>query len=374
MSLSGLPVNYSIFLDTLGYETSGGITRPTVFTSNVRTGNPADANKIDISAFFSRATYSESNFMRLENDWSFDAINGFAPAWPSGALQASTYIAFVPDFSTKNTTRKLRIAEYSTYKEFTSDEIRHAGFYGVIVRNPVTGLIDGTVPSNLAFYRISPGNLSDYDRHSIWTKGSRLISGYKATGETSPTNGATGSLFNISSGNALTIGRNTTSDVYDTCFIRDDPIAHGGDSGVSFAYLGRGIADGVANGGQVISRTVGVSALANLDFYEPTDANVQADLVAIPAGANFAIYKIYYFPGSHGIVVGASNAVYSSFANAIAATHIYDTDPYLGFNRWLPAMHLGYVAARSTFTPTSSWATNAGLYQFYDVNKRAYAG
>jgi len=375
MSTITLPVSADIssLINIDSPQTSGGFSYPLplVTTSNNRTGNPADANKVDIMAFTARVVYTDNETLRVENNWSFDAILGWTPAWPGGALQAATYLCFTPDFSTKDTTKKLKIVENTTYVQFLPIEVKHCAVYGILTRDTGTGLIDGTVPANVAFFRLNPGAISDFDRSKMWYSGSIKSNGYKITGETSPP--VTGAFFRLANGSALTLGRNQDNDQFDTCFISDDPIVTGGQANASINFCGRGVADGITNGGQFIDRKAGTLATANLALYEPNAAMTLADLQPIPSN-KWVVHKILYFPASRLFCLAADAISYTSAANAIQAQHIYDTSPYNTFNKWLPTLHLGYIAAQSNFVASATWASNAGRYQFYDVNKLPYNG
>lgn len=356
--VSGQMVNEGL----AGASGTGGLTKPTFTTL----GSVASATTV-IGAMNAVVSYIDSGVRRVES-WSYPG-GQYTPTFGGVSANTATRLALVPDFTTKNTTQQLKIVEATQYDLFSPTDILQMCWYAPITRNSGTGLIDPSVPANVANYNVSP-SISNVERRDLIENGSKKISGYLVTMEQSPFGGAVGTYFNVDPGSALTLGRNTSNDLFDSNFIYDDPVVQGASSSQSFAITGRGT---LGAEGQTLLRASGASARLNLVSYEPTAANVSGDLVAIPA-TKWCAYKLYYFAGSKLMVCSPCNAVGDTAAAAIALTHPYDVSPVKNYDRWKPAIHVGYLAIKQGFNPNALLSANAGLYQFYDVNKIAYNG
>lgn len=365
--------NISILNSTIGaanrsifnsQSVTGGTSKPTFGTVGGVPSASVVIGTMNAVVSYTDPLNSPSTGIKRIELWTFPGAT-ITPTFSGNVLTDATRLFIVPDFTTKDTTRLLKVVEHAKYSSPTQLEKLHACWYAALTRSLTTFLIDPSTPASIANFILSP-SLSNSEKIKMISIGPERISGYKITGEVSPP--ITGSYFAISNGSALTLGRNQSVDLFDTYFLFDDPAVTGGQSNQTFAQLGRGVS---GSDGKSLNRATGTAAYANLTTYEPVDANSAADFVAIPSG-KWAIYKIYYVPGSRLLSFGASITTYTTSALGIADSHIYDNIAYSKMDRWVLAMHLGYVAIKQGFNPIANWATNTGLFQFYDVQKTAY--
>jgi hypothetical protein len=338
---------------------TGGITKPII------TVNSTDNTKIDYTGATAIVAYNDGGVFRLEDDWTLDPATAVTPIWSNASAQ-NTWFAVVPDFTTKNTTRKLKVVFKTGYKNFKNDlyEASQVCSYAPITRNEVTGQITITSIN----YRCDPYSSSLQTKVSTLISGSEYVAGYDLLPEASNFGGVVGSYLAISQGSALTAGRNDSNDPFSTYFVNGDTAQQGAISTQSRAYGGAG---NVGQEGQLLDRQNGVNAKAPAPYFEPTPAQTFANLTA--AGSNrWVAYRVVIFPGSKIQVFQPSIVDYTSQANAINATHQYDTT-YKFWDRYIPTMHRGYFVVRQGFNPSASWASNSGLWALYDTNKNLIA-
>ena len=341
---------------------TGGISYPTL------TGIGTTA--ITYTAFSAYVRYTNLG-SDVREVWSYPG-GVYTPTWPDGASEQAVYVAFVPDYTTINTTKSLKIIEYSLYRSFPSDQIAEIVFYTIATRDTGTTFFTTFVSYMEGYYGTTYAN-----KIKIFSQGSSLLLntlGYRLKPETTNFGGAIGPYFNLAVGSAEVSGRNYLNDIFSTYVITADPAVQGASSTMTVTVAGRGT---TGNEGQQFFRTTGSGAkilgTSTNIIYEPVNANSTADYVVV-AATKWTYYKLVVFPGSRIIVVQPHNqGAFSSAATAIATPHIYDTVPYNTYDRWIPTIFVGYMALGGNFSLTSSWTANAGRYAFYDRNKVQYA-
>ena len=340
---------------------TGGISYPTL------TGIGTTA--ITYTAFSAYVRYTNLG-SDVREVWSYPG-GVYTPTWPGGASEQAVYVAFVPDYTTINTTKSLKIIEYSLYRSFPPDQIAEIVFYTIATRDAGTTFFTTFVSYMEGYYGTTYAN-----KIKIFSQGSSLLNtlGYRLKPETTNFGGAIGPYFNLAVGSAEVSGRNYLNDIFSTYVITADPAVQGASSTMTVTVAGRGT---TGNEGQQFFRTTGSGAkilgTSTNIIYEPVNANSTADYVVV-AATKWTYYKLVVFPGSRIIVVQPHNqGAFNSAATAIATTHIYDTVPYNTYDRWIPTIFVGYMALGGNFSLTSSWTANAGKYAFYDRNKVRYA-
>jgi hypothetical protein len=336
---------------------TGGITYPTV------TG--IGATIITYGPFTAYVRYTNLGIDNKEM-WSYSG-GIYNPIWANGSFQQATYIAFVPDYTTINTTKSFKIVEYPYYRLFPIDQVAEIVFYTIATRDPGTLLFTSFVNFMTGYYGTT------YEKKiEIFTTGSKKLNlnAYTITRETSNFGAVVGPYFHLGSGNAVVAGRNYLNDIYSTYVIVNDPFVQGASSNMTVTVGGRG---NVGNEGQQFFRTTGVGAkilgTSTNIIYEPTNANSTSDY-SIVALTKWTYYKLLVLPGSKIIIVQPHNVGnYNNAATALASTHIYDTAPYNTYDRWIPTIFVGYMALNGSFNLNANWTSNTGLYSFYTANK-----
>ena len=339
---------------------TGGISYPTLTGIGTTT--------VTYSAFSAYVRYTNAG-VDVREIWNYPG-GVYTPTWPNGTSQQATYIAFIPDYTTINTTKSLKIIEYGYYRNFPTDSAAEVIFYTIATRDTTTTFFTTFVSFMQGYYGTEYG-----EKISLFFKGSQSLSllAYRLTPESSNFGGVIGPYFRLASGNAKVAGRNYLNDIYSTYVITNDPSIQGAASNMTVTVAGRGT---VGNEGQQFFRVTGSTAkifgTSTNVIYEPVDANSTADY-AIVAPTKWTYYKLLILPGSRIIVVQPHNlGAYNSAATALATTHIYDTLPYSKYDRWIPTIFVGYMAIGGSFNLNASWTANAGQYAFYDVNKVQY--
>lgn len=343
---------------------TGALTYPTV------TG--VGTNTLTIGTFTAWIIFIDSNTGALRKEiWTYPG-GTYTPTYPGGADAQITYVAIVPDFTTKDTTKTFKYIEYSFYRNFPLTEVKDICIYFPTTRDTGTNLI-----TNILRYAL--GSQGSPISHKLITYKSGSIRldehSYEITAEPTNFDGATGSFFNIARGGAETAGRNYLNSLYDTNKIFDsynitnDPAVQGASASLQVAVAGRGT---IGNEGQQFYRTSGAAArclgTATAPMLEPNNANSTADYTLV-SNTKWGTYRLVIFPGSRLVIVQPHTVNFNSQAEAIAATHIYETSEFINYDRWIPCLHVGYMVLRNNFDPALSWTANAGLYAFYDWNK-----
>jgi hypothetical protein len=315
-------------------------------------------------------SYSEfSAYVRYINDgvnikevWFYPG-DTYTPIWPNGSKQQTTYIGFVPDY----TTRSLKIVEYEYYRNFPTNEAAELIFYTVVTRDIYTTYLTSLVSYMLGYSGTSYGN-----KISLFFNGSKSLNplSYRLTSDID----IEGSYFRVNIGSAKVAGRNYLNDLFSTYVIIEDPVVQGGSEQNTVTVSGRGT---VGNEGLQFFRASGMEAkilgTSTNVIFEPIDANSIEDYSIVNEG-KWTYYKLVVFPGSRIIVVQPHNlGDFDTASDALATTHIYDTFPYNTFDRWVPTIFVGYIALNGSFNLHKSWSSNAGLYAFYSTSKVQYA-
>jgi hypothetical protein len=360
LSMSGSTLNMVTIASSL-VQFTGGITYPTI------TG--IGSTTMTFTSFSAYVRYTN-----LGNDireiWTYPG-GIYNPIWANGASQQATYVAFVPDYTTINTTKSLKIVEYVLYRNFPTNEAAEIVFYTIATRDTGTTLFTSFVSYMEGYYGTEYG-----EKIQIFYSGSVSLNplSYRLTPESSNFGAVIGSYFRLASGSAKVAGRNYLNDIFSTYVITADPFVQGASSNMTVTVAGRGT---IGNEGQQFFRTTGVTAKilgsSTSIIFEPINANSILDYVVV-APTKWTYYKLVVLPGSRIIIVQPHNqGAFNSSATAVATQHIYDTTPYNTYDRWIPTIFVGYMALNGLFNLNVNWAANAGLYAFYDVNKVQYA-
>jgi hypothetical protein len=344
-----------------GVEFTGGINYPTL--TGVGTTN------ITYTAFTAYVRYVNAG-VNIKEVWSFPG-GTYIPLWPNGSTQEATYIGFVPDYTTINTTKSLKIIEYAYYRNFPPNEVAELIFFTVATRNTGTMFFTTFVSYMLGFSGTTYGN-----KISLFFNGSKSLNqlAYRLTPESSNFGGVVGPYFRVGTGSAEVTGRNYLNDIFSTYVITADPIVQGASAQSTVTVGGRGI---IGNEGHQFFRASGSGAkilgTSTNIIFEQSDANSTSDY-SILDSTKWTYYKLVILPGSRIIVIQPHNVgSFTSAASALATTHIYDTSPYNTFDRWIPSIFIGYMALRGNFNLNGSWTSNAGRYAFYTTSKVQYA-
>lgn len=287
----------------------------------------------------------------------------YTPVWPGGATQEITYLAIIVDHATGIAS----IKEGQFYRSFTAQDVLQMVALISVARDVSNGNILQTFR-----YALGPFFNSLTEKIDYFLTGSQKIEplSYQFKIETAPFGGATGCYFSIQSGTALTAGRNSVTDDKQTYVVFDD-VVQGASSRNNMNISGR---SNVGNEGHLVYRVSGTNARVlsgQVPMYEPTPVQLAANLVTLPAN-QYVAYRLVIFPGSLTTVMQPDSVTSNSLANAIATNHVYDTEPFKSYDRFLPAIHVGYFACKGDFNPLGTWASNAGKYAFYDTNKLVY--
>jgi Repeat of unknown function (DUF5907) len=291
----------------------------------------------------------------------------YNPLWANGSSQQATYIAFVPDYTTINTTKSFKIVEYPYYRLFPINEVAEIVFYTIATRDPCKLLFT-------SFVSFMPGycGTTYHNKIEVFTTGSKKLKpdAYTITPEATNFGAVVGPYFHLGVGSVEVAGRNYLNNIYSTYVIIDDPFVQGASSNMTVTVGGRGT---VGNEGQQFFRTTGVGAkilgTSTRIIFEPVNANSTSDY-SIVAPTKWTYYKLIVLPGSKIIIVQPHNVGnYNSASTALASTHIYDTPPYNTYDRWIPTVFVGYMAINGSFDLNANWASNVGLYSFYTTNK-----
>jgi hypothetical protein len=347
------PVNYVAF--------TGGITYPTLTGIGVTT--------ITYTAFTAYVRYNNSGVDTREI-WTYPG-GVYTPTWPNGTNQQATYIAFVPDYTTSATTKSLKIIEYAYYRNFQPNEVGEIIFYTIATRDTTTTFFTSFV----SYMQGYSGNVYS-NKIQTFYNGSTLLypRAYRITPESSNVGSVVGTYFRIDVGSAITAGRNYLNDPFQSYTISNDLAISGAASNMTVTVAGRGT---LGNEGEQFFRVTGSTAKifgsATFVPYEPVNATSTASYVTVPVN-KWTFYKLVVLPGSRIIVVQPHNdASFNSAATTIVATHIYDTAPYNTYDRWIPSVHVGYMAISGNLNLNTNWSSNIGNYAFYDKYKVQYA-
>ncbi|AHL67577.1 hypothetical protein DH26_gp084 [Chloriridovirus anopheles1] len=359
LSMSGSVLNATTTGSDL-VQFTGGITYPTLTGIGTTT--------ITYTSFTAYVRYTNSGVDTREI-WTYPG--GICnPIWPNGASQQATYVAFVPDYTTVNTTKSLKIIEYAYYRNFPADQVAEIIFYTIATRDTGTTFFTTFVSLMQGYYGTSYGN-----KISTFLTGSVALQTptYKITPESSNFGGVIGPYFRIGTGTAKVAGRNYLNDIFQTYVILADPSVQGASANMTVTVGGRGV---VGNEGQQFFRTSGIGAkvlgTSTNVIFEPINANSTADY-SIVAPTKWTYYRLVILPGSRIVIVQPHNAgAFNSAATAVATTHIYDTAPFNTYDRWIPTIHVGYMALNGSFDLNANWTSNVGLYVFYDTKKVQY--
>jgi hypothetical protein len=356
LSMSGTTLNNTVGTTSL-VQFTGGITYPTL------TG--IGATTITYAAFSAYARYTNAGVDTREV-WTYPG-SVYTPLWPNGASQQATYIAFIPDYTTINTTKSLKIIEYALYRNFPTDQTAEIVFYTIATRDTATTFFTTFISFMQGYYGTEYG-----EKIQIFFKGSISLNSlaYRLTPESTNVGAVVGPYFHLASGSAKVAGRNYLNDIFSTYVIAADPLIQGAAANMTVTVAGRGT---TGNEGQQFFRVTGSTAkilgTSTTIIYEPVNANATSDYVVV-AATKWTYYKLVVLPGSRIIVVQPHNlGAFNSAATALATQHIYDTAPYNTYDRWIPTIFVGYMALNGSINLNASWTTNVGLFAFYDVNK-----
>jgi hypothetical protein len=360
LTISGSTISTSATIVN-GVDFTGGISFPTL--TGIGTTN------ITYTAFTAYVRYI-SGGVNIKEIWSYPG-GIYIPLWPNGPTQQATYIGFVPDYTTINTTKSLKIIEYAYYRNFPTNEAAELIFFTVATRDTGT-----TFFTTYVSYMLGYSGTTYANKISLLFTGSKSLNplAYRLTPESSNFGGVVGPYFRVNTGSAEVTGRNYLNDIFSTYVIVADPIVQGASAQNTVTVGGRGT---IGNEGQQFFRTSGSGAkilgTSTSIIFEPVDANSTADY-SVVAATKWTYYKLVILPGSRIIIVQPHNlGAFNTAAAALATTHIYDTSPYNTFDRWIPTIFLGYLALNGSFNLNASWTTNAGLYAFYSTSKVQYA-
>jgi hypothetical protein len=353
LSMSGTTLNIS---STSLVQFTGGITYPTVTGIGTTT--------ITYTAFSAYVRYTNIGVDTREI-WTYPG-GVYTPIWPNGLSQQATYIAFIPDYTTINTTKSLKIVEYGYFRSFPITQVGEIIFYTTAIRDTTTTFFTLFTSYMQGYYGTEYG-----DKIQIFNKGSVSLStpSYRLTPESSNVGSVVGSYFHLESGNAKVAGRNYINDIFST-YVTIDSFIQGAASNMTVAVAGRG---STGNQGQQFYRTTGTTAKilgssTNI-IYEPVNAQSTSDYVTLGV-TKWTYYKLVVFPGSRIIVVQPHNTGNFTTATAALSTqHVYDSAAYNAYDRWIPTIFVGYMALMGSFNLNANWTTNTGKYAFYDINK-----
>jgi hypothetical protein len=356
LSMSGTTLNNTVGTTSL-VQFTGGITYPTL------TG--IGATTITYTAFSAYARYTNVGVDTREV-WTYSG-GVYTPLWSNGSSQQATYIAFIPDYTTINTTKSLKIIEYALYRNFPTDQAAEIVFYTIATRDTATTFFTTFISFMQGYYGTEYG-----EKIQIFFKGSISLNSlaYRLTPESTNVGAVVGPYFHLASGSAKVAGRNYLNDIFSTYVVAADPLIQGAAANMTVTVAGRGT---TGNEGQQFFRVTGSTAkilgTSTTIIYEPVNANATSDYVVV-AATKWTYYKLVVLPGSRIIIVQPHNlGAFNSAATALATQHIYDTSPYSTYDRWIPTIFVGYMALNGSMNLNASWTTNVGLFAFYDVNK-----
>jgi Repeat of unknown function (DUF5907) len=332
---------------------TGGIDYPEVQWADSSTLNYGGALKAYV-----RYTVDGSNY---QNVWSWEP-GSYTPVWTNGKTQQVAYVAIIPDVENKS----FKIVEYGSYRDFPSRDAAHVIFYSIATRD-----VDNGVLTSVISYMQGYTGIDYADKINIFYKGSIVLydAAYLLTPDTDEGLGS-GSYYRLNGGSAKTAGRNYLYDKFSTFVVIDDPEIRGGAKEMTVALAGRGTE---GNEGKQFYRASGSEARilgsCGQVVYEPAPANSPKEYATVEEN-KWTYYRLVVFPGSRLVVAQPhDDAKFESADEALATTHVYDKTPYRTFDRWIPAIFVGYVALKGSFNFNSSWAKNDQQYAFYDYNK-----
>lgn len=219
--------------------------------------------------------------------------------------------------------------------EFTDAQYKTTVILGSVIHS------DGTV----RFAKTFP--TAAYGTHNEFSEFARIFGPLKKTGHTITANGSNLSL-DRSAGTAFALGRNFTVDANNPSIITD-----GAQSTVNFyRYYQDGVAgftqdDGPANAGYTV--------------LDPTKYDDGTGTLATVGNNKFTTQRLYYFPGTPGIVVAYYGR--NEYQSLDEANTQISAEPFTeATNTAQQAIFLGYVIMENTCTDLSA-ATNSRIIQ-----------